>query len=195
MAFSFSITASNRPEELDIGRMLPGFWDSLEPYRNPSINTLITNQVTDFEGWNLPWYRVEMLYAGVVAINALRPVGHTLFPEEDLYPGSSPEGYWRLITSDDLGYIPGEETRLTERMSDKEIDADLKLGAKVQYLYKKFILNGMDGYVAEDADGALSVYFWDFMRELENWLAPLFSENKGRDETSRAYELRFHGGN
>lgn len=194
MAFSFSITASNRPEELDIGRMLPGFWDSLEPYRNPSINELITNQVTDFEGWNLPWYRVEMLYAGVVAINALRPTAHILFPEEDTWPGSSSEGYWRLFNQYD---IETEEQRkyFADRVTWAAVEQDLAIAAKVQYLYKKFILNGMDGYSAGDIDGELSVYFWDFMRELENWLEPLFTENKGRDETSRAYELRFHGGN
>lgn len=194
MAFSFSITASNRPEELDIGRMLPGFWDSLERYRNPSINTLITNQVTDFEGWNLPWHRVEMLYAGVVAINALRPTAHILFPEEDTWPGTSSEGYWRLFNQYD---IETEEQRkyLADRVTWAAVEDDLAIAAKVQYLYKKFILNGMDGYSAGDIDGELSVYFWDFMRELENWLEPLFTENKGRDETSRAYELRFHGGN
>lgn len=194
MAFSFSITASNRPEELDIGRMLPGFWDSLEPYRNPSINTLITNQVTDFEGWNLPWYRVEMLYAGVVAINALRPTAHILFPEEDTWPGTSSEGYWRLFNQYD---IETEEQRkyLADRVTWAAVEDDLAIAAKVQYLYKKFILNGMDGYSAGDIDGELSVYFWNFMRELESWLEPLFTENKGRDETSRAYELRFHGGN
>lgn len=188
MGFSFSLSAGDDRENFEIGKAMPGFWDSLEPYRNPSLNMLITNGVQNFPGWVMPWNRLEQLYAGVVAINALRPVVHILFPEEDHWPGSSPQGYWRLFNQFD---IETEEQRkyLASRVTWAAVEDDLAIAAKVQFIYKKFILNGLDGYEAQDYDGVLSVYFWDFMQELETWLEPLFA-----DDTSRERGVRFHGG-
>lgn len=188
MSFTFILTGDNKIESFDIGRGMNGLWESFELYRvNPTEKELVENRVNDFDGWKLPWWRVYEMYAGVVAINALKPHNHPIYPQLDPVPGDFPEGYWRLLEPFDFD----EDDETVKPDLDKaQADEDYHLAAKVNYLYKHFILSDLDSGRPEDYDGHLSVYFWSFLEELQKWLFGVIQLHEGGEIDA----VRFHGG-
>lgn len=188
MSFTFILTGGNKIEPFDIGRGMSGLWESFEGYRiNPTKMELITNSVSDFHGWELPWLRVHEIYAGVVAINALKPYNHPIYPQLDPSPGDFPEGYWRLLEPFDFD---GDDDEIKPELDKAQADSDYRLAAKVNYLYKHFILRDLDTGAPEDYDGHLSVYFWSFLEELQKWLYKAIQLH----EAGEIDAVRFHGG-
>lgn len=188
MSFTFILTGDNKIESFDIGRGMNGLWESFELYRvNPTEKELVENRVNDFDGWKLPWWRVYEMYAGVVAINALKPHNHPIYPQLDPVPGDFPEGYWRLLEPFD--FDEDDETVKPE-LDKAQADSDYRLAAKVNYLYKHFILSDLDSGRPEDYDGHLSVYFWSFLEELQKWLFGVIQLH----EAGEIDAVRFHGG-
>lgn len=188
MSFTFILTGDNKIKPFDIGRGMNGLWESFEHYRvNPTEKELVENRVNDFDGWKLPWWRVYEMYAGVVAINALKPHNHPIYPQLDPVPGDFPEGYWRLLEPFDFD----EDDETVKPELDKvQADEDYHLAAKVNYLYKHFILSDLDSGRPEDYDGHLSVYFWSFLEELQKWLFGVIQLHEGGEIDA----VRFHGG-
>lgn len=184
MSFSFILTAGDNIEPFEINRSLSGLWDSMHAFRTyPTIEELYSS-TEPFDGWELPWLRIYELYAGVVAINALKPDNHPIYPHLGYDEGDFIGGYWRLIEPGDL---KDEENRIF--MSAAQADVDFKLAAKVQFIYKQFILNGGEG-TAGDWDGYLSVYFWDFLEQFQKWLGDVIKLH----EAGKVQVVRFHGG-
>ena len=188
MSFTFILTGGNKIEPFDIGRGMSGLWESFASYRiDPTERELLEAGGTDFYGWKLPWWRIYEMYAGVVAINALEPHNHPIYPQLDPVPGDFPEGYWRLLEPFDFD---GDDDEIKPELDKAQADSDYRLAAKVNYLYKHFILNNLGDGAAEDYDGHLSVYFWAFLKDLQKWLHSVLQLR----EAGQLDEVRFHGG-
>lgn len=189
MSFTFILTADDKIEPLHIGRGLKDLWDSFEGYRvNPTQKELIETEATDFNGWKLPWWRVYEMYAGVVAINALKPHNHPIYPQLDPSPGDFPEGYWRLLEPFD--FDEDDDFEVKPELDKAQAEIDYHLAAKVNYLYKHFILGDLGEGPAEDYSGHLSVYFWAFLEEVQKWLFGVIQLH----EAGEIDDVRFHGG-